>query len=189
MAIEVFDDVFDINYANHIWGFVYNSRFLIGWEDDSIPEHSPFNHMHSNYNDDDINNLGIISKLLKTPAAKYMDGKQLVKSVVNISSPGQTYFDHTHPDDWSGSTIPQSPKVFLYYANLEWKREWGGETMFYTKDNKEIERAVEYRPNRLIVFDGEHSHRVGTPTAHSPYFRFSLSMFFGKDESKSNADI
>jgi len=171
MAIEVYDDVFDNHYTKTVWGFVRNSFFQLACEDNGIPEHSLYINIHSSYSEDDVDNLGIIPKLLETPVAKYLDGTNPIKTLVNLSSPGQTFFDHTHNDDW---------KVLLYYPNLEWRREWGGETIFYTMDNKEIERAVEYRPHRLIVFDGGHPHRVGTPTAHSPYFRFSLSMFFRK---------
>lgn len=180
MSIEIFDDVFDYNYSSVVWGFVKRSAFSLGWLDDEIQEHSSYVCMHSNYSDSDINNLGIVPKLLETPIAKYMDGSNPVKTVVNLSSSGQTFFEHTHPSEWSGSVINRSPKVLLYYPNLEWKREWGGETMFYTMDNKEIEMAVEYRPNRLVVFDGEHPHSVRPPTSHAPFFRFTLSMFFGK---------
>ena len=180
MAIEVYDDVFDSNYTKIVWGFVRRSLFQLGWEDDEIPEHSTYINMHSSYDDEDVNRLGIVSKLLETPVSKHMDGSNPNKVIVNLSSPGQTFFDHTHHTNWSGSMIESGPKVLLYYPNLEWRREWGGETIFYTKDSKEIERAVEYRSNRLVVFDGEQPHRVGAPTAHAPYFRFSLSMFFGK---------
>ena len=184
MAIEIYDDVFDSNYTKIVWGFVRRSMFQLGWEDDEIPEHGSYINMHSTYNDDDINRLGIITKLLETPIAKYLDGTNPFKTIVNLSSPGQTFFDHTHPSDWTEPYANnRSPKVLLYYPNLEWRREWGGETIFYTMNNKEIERAVEYRPNRLIVFDGEQPHRVGAPTAHAPYFRFSLSLFFRKIES------
>ena len=183
MKIEIFDDVFDRNYANSIWHFIQNSAFSLGWGDDEIPEHSSYINMHCTFSDVDIDNLGIKPKLLETPIAKHMDGK-LVKVVINIASPGQTFFDHTHIGDWSASMINRSPKVLLYYPNLEWRREWGGETMFYTMNNKEIERAVEYKPNRLVVFDGERPHSVRPPTAHSPFLRFTLSMFFTQDKKK-----
>ena len=180
MSIEIFDDVFDYNYSCIIWGFVKRSAFSIGWLDDEIPEHSSYVCMHSYYNDNDINNLGIIPKLLETPVSKYMDGSNPLNAVVNISSPGQTFFEHTHPSEWDGSVNNKSPKAFIYYPNLEWRREWGGETMYYTMDNKELERAIEYRPNRLVVVDGEYPHAVRPPTAHAPFFRFTLAMFFGK---------
>ena len=66
----------------------------------------------------------------------------------------------------------------LYYANREWKPEWGGETVFYDEGGKDIIYTSPYVPNRMIFFAGELPHRYNPPSRVAPKFRFSISTFF-----------
>jgi len=175
--IEVFDNVFDHNYASCVWNFIKSSKYQLGWEDDEIPEHAGYKCLHSLYSDQDVIRLGILDKLNASSVGHRLKDKKLSRTVVNLAIPGQTFFTHTHFKDWA-SDLYKSPFVCLYYANLEWKREWGGETMFYTEDNKDLERAVEYKTNRLVYFTGDHPHSVRPATYHAPFYRFTISMFF-----------
>ena len=145
--------------------------YKVGWLDSSVPEHAEYLCFHSEYFEADQKNLGIREKLDDVVGEK-IHGKKIHSMVVNCSIPGQTHFEHTH--NWAGKLHD----VCLYYPALEWKREWGGETMFYSADNLELERAVEYRPNRLVHFTGEHSHSVRPATLHAPFYRFTISTFF-----------
>ena len=70
--------------------------------------------------------------------------------------------------------------VVLYYANLTWNPEWGGETIFYKKDKKTIDLANPYVPNRLVFFDGKISHTIKAQNIIGPSYRFTISLFFIK---------
>lgn len=50
----------------------------------------------------------------------------------------------------------------LYYANAEWKDDWGGETLF-CEDNGEPVCSVAIRPGRLALFHPDILHRGGVP--------------------------
>ena len=180
--IKVYDNIFSYDYSCFVWNFVKGSLYKIGWLDDSIPEHSEYLCLHSVYNEEDQNRLEIRKRLDDSEVGSLIKDKMFVKMVVNLSIPGQTHFEHTHTDDFvggAGRNIERSDNVVcLYYPALEWKRQWGGETMFYTADNLELEKAVEYRSNRLVFFTGDHSHSVRPSTLHAPFYRFTISMFF-----------
>jgi len=51
----------------------------------------------------------------------------------------------------------------LYYANLGWHSDWGGETIFY-RAGHEAELAITPRPGRIVVFRGALLHRGGAPS-------------------------
>ena len=184
--IKIYDDVFGQKYRDYIWGFIKKSFYTLGWEDDEIFEHSGYKCIHSHYNDNDINRIGIESELRKSDVSEQIKNKHIVKMVINLSMPGQTFFDHTHYNDWTNSDktwhTSSPPLICLYYASLEWRREWGGETMFYSEDCSELERAIEYKPNRVVCFSGEHPHSVRPATLHAPFYRFTASMFFSDEK-------
>lgn len=166
--IKVYDNIFKNVYCSYAWDFVKDSYYKLGWEDDNIFEHRVYSCLHSHYSKDDQDKLGILERLNESEVGSLIKGKNIIKMVANLSVPGQTHFGHVHYDN----------SVCLYYPALEWRREWGGETMFYTSDNLELERSIEYKPNRLVYFTGEHPHSVRPATYHAPFYRFTVSMLF-----------
>ena len=71
--------------------------------------------------------------------------------------------------------------VALYYANMHWDPEGGGETLFYKKDRKTIGLASPYIPNRLVIFDGKVPHTIKAQNLLGPSYRFTIGMFFNKN--------
>jgi Rps23 Pro-64 3,4-dihydroxylase Tpa1-like proline 4-hydroxylase len=68
--------------------------------------------------------------------------------------------------------------TFLYYANVNWKAEWAGETLFYSDNQNESIAAIVPRPGRLVVFNAALYHRAGVPNRQAPSFRYALSVFY-----------
>ena len=79
---------------------------------------------------------------------------------VNCFAPSETPYFHT---DGKGIT-------FLYYPNLEWNLQDGGETQFYVDGNI---LGVPPLPNRLVMFDGEIVHRA---TSFRDRYRFTVAI-------------
>ena len=96
--------------------------------------------------------------------------KQYIKCIVNLVKPLDVNFIHVHPDQL----------VALYYVNITWNPEWGGETLFYKEDRKTISLASPYTPNKLIFFDGKIPHTIKAQNLIGPSYRFTLSIFFNK---------
>ena len=91
--------------------------------------------------------------------------------MVNLIKPLDVNFIHVHPDQL----------VALYYVNITWNPEWGGETLFYEKDRKTIKLASPYVPNRLMIFDGKVPHTIKSQNLLGPSCRFTISIFFNRN--------
>jgi len=66
---------------------------------------------------------------------------------------------------------------FLYYGNIIWRGEWGGETLFYDDELSAV-AAVSPRAGRLVLFNAGIHHRAGIPTRDCPTFRYTFSLFY-----------
>lgn len=67
--------------------------------------------------------------------------------------------------------------TFLYYANVYWHPEWGGETIFYD-DDKNAMFAVNPKPGRLVLFNAQLYHRTGIPQRDCSSHRYGMSVFY-----------
>jgi SM-20-related protein len=84
--------------------------------------------------------------------------------------PGSCGTVHRDTDSADGLT-------FLYYANLAWRGEWGGETVFYDQ-NLDAVTAVTPKPGRLVMFHSNLFHRAGVPHPDTPTYRYTISVFY-----------
>tara|TARA_R100001463_G_scaffold12998_9_gene34818 strand:+ start:2370 stop:2888 length:519 start_codon:yes stop_codon:yes gene_type:complete len=168
MEVKILEEVFDTNFQNELYGACRNASYNIGWNDTGDIELSnrPFFHSMGDLNAPIVKDtdLKIKSELLK----EELMGFELSKTVINCSRPGETYWEHTH----------NNSRVVLYYPNFKWNREWGGESLFYDSKGKDLIFASEYKPNRMILFNGEIPHSVRAPTYIADQYRFTMSFFY-----------
>ena len=83
---------------------------------------------------------------------------------------GTNHTDCAEDADWNLS--------FLFYLNTFWNPSWGGDLRLYdtnegggrndSQDKYEIGR-IEFKPNRLLLFDGRTPHGAEAPTAAAKY--------------------
>lgn len=111
---------------------------------------------------------------------------------------GTTHCDCDEQDEWNLS--------FLYYYNKFWNPAWGGDLRFYDKgvyqaglDGREehIEKhsigSIEFKPNRLLMFDGRIPHGAEAPHESARYIDRKSIVIRGdeivlKDERDKYAD-
>jgi SM-20-related protein len=96
---------------------------------------------------------------LKQIAEEMFPGERLhyQRAYVNSSVYGDFYSVHR-------DCAPSLHHVtVLYYVNLEWQPDWGGETVFYN-DNYDAEVVVSPRAGRVVVARGAILHRGNVPT-------------------------
>jgi SM-20-related protein len=96
---------------------------------------------------------------LRAIAEKLFPGEALhdQRAYVNSAVYGDSYYIHRDsPADSNNVTV-------LYYANLVWEPDWGGETIFYKDDNDAV-LAVSPRPGRLVISRGAILHRGTVPS-------------------------
>jgi len=107
---------------------------------------------------------------LRAVAEKLFPGEVLhdQRAYVNSAVYGDSYYIHRDSPEGSGSV------TVLYYANLIWQPDWGGETIFYKDDNDAV-LAVSPRPGRLVVSRGAILHRGTVPTQDCHEARLTIA--------------
>lgn len=166
--IYVFDDLIPLMERDHGYNFMRGSMFQIGWKDSSAEEHVKYAYLHSQYTQEDCNNLYLYHTIMNSEAGRLVDGLTRTKAVVNMATPADCNFIHAHPEKM----------VILYYANMIWGEGWHGETLFYDEAMKNIEYASPYTPGRVIVFDGNTPHTIRPQSYIASHFRFTFAMTF-----------
>jgi hypothetical protein len=169
-SLRVYDNVLDFEFRNRMYNFAQSSLFQIGWADGCIVENKQHRFLHSVYSDDDLARLELLEKLEQTPVAQEMVGYERTKCILNLSTPADANFVHSHPEE----------KILLYYVNLEWKDGWHGETLFFDESCKDVVYTSPYTPGRIIVFDGRTPHTIRPQSFLSPFYRFTLTLIYKK---------
>jgi len=96
---------------------------------------------------------------------------RLYRCYVNVAHYGDMLFMHEDCLPGAGDLTG------LWYICHEWNPEWGGETLFFDSA-KEVRAAVQPRPGRFALFNGEITH-VGRPPNRVCYAsRYTLAMKF-----------
>lgn len=169
-SVRIYDDVFSLNFRLELYSYAIKSSFKIGWGDSDVIENSNHKYLHARFSAHQLDELGFLFNLAPTPVFREITGYKITSSVLNLSTPSDVLFVHTHSAD----------KVLLYYVNLEWQTHWYGETLFYDEALKNIMLATPYTPGRIIVFDGDIPHTIRPQSHSAPFFRFTLTIFMEK---------
>jgi Rps23 Pro-64 3,4-dihydroxylase Tpa1-like proline 4-hydroxylase len=158
--IDIYDDVFPPHLQSHHIGFVQRSRYKLGASsNDGVQWQKDKTFFQSLFTEEDFSNFRFINDELLQKLQNY----EVNGCWVLVSSPLSTYYYHTDGSD-PGITL-------LYYVNTRWDRDWGGETLF-ANDEGECEIAVEYKPNRIVIFDSLIEHKSSSISMQADEFRF-----------------
>lgn len=90
------------------------------------------------------------------------------RAYVNCSVYGDAYYIHRD------CAAHERHVTALYYANLEWQPDWGGETIYYN-DEEDAAFAISPRPGRLVIARGALLHRGNVPTRSCYQERYTLA--------------
>jgi hypothetical protein len=90
------------------------------------------------------------------------------RAYVNCSVYGDAYYIHRD------CAAHERHVTALYYANLEWQPDWGGETIYYN-DDEDAEFAISPRPGRLVIARGAVLHRGNVPSRSCYEERYTLA--------------
>lgn len=167
---RIFDDVFHVADRDYMYSFVRNSLFKVGWadRDEAIP--ALLRNLYSDYSEEDLLNMKFMETIQSETLVELIDGRKPERIVVNLSQPGNVYYQHSHYGEES----------LVYYANIRWLHEWAGETIIYKEDGEEVETAIAMKPGRVLWLGEGIPHSLRPPSLACPDFRFTLAMFFKK---------
>jgi hypothetical protein len=167
-TVHVYDNYLDLQLKLKVFDFLSKSRYTIGWSDLESQSAISHRYLHSVYSDIDDENCGLLPFLRNCEMINHVDNLKKIKSIVNLSVPSDSHFVHTHYEN----------KIILYYANLEWKPNWHGETLFYNENLTDIDLALSYTPGRVVIFDGGIPHTIRPQSHSADHYRFTYAMMF-----------
>jgi len=162
--IKVYDDTVPYHVQSDVYNFIINSMFRISsnWKDRNDVDIAKAD-LHSPWTLEDLKASKLYPYIEKIHPFDNYDF-----CMVNLSKPGDYYYTHSHGEGTS---------IVLYYANLEWQDGWAGETLFYD-DQRNCKIAYDYKPGRLLKFDGTEPHSIRPQSFGGPQYRFTVSVFF-----------
>ena len=169
--METYDNFLDPAKCTELFKSIMNSYYKIGWDDTDEPQHKPFPNLHSSYSFSEVQKLKILNPILDKLKDKNIGINNYDKCIINLTKPMDVNFIHSHPNQ----------TVALHYSNITWNPEWGGETLFYKNNKRDILFSSPYIPNRLLIFDGETPHTIKSQNLMGPSYRFTTSIFFNKN--------
>jgi hypothetical protein len=171
--IHIFDNVVDYEFQTKMYIYIKNSLFGINGYDNSILEERHLT-LVSNYTEQDLYNTGFIipEEVVNTVSLK---DYAITSIMVNLCKPDDIF--HTHIDDITGNGL-----TLLYYANIKWDLEWGGDTIFLNTQTHDIDYTSQYKPGRFVLFDGSIPHLIRPSTRLATDYRFTLAIRFRKNE-------
>ena len=168
MILKKYDNFFNPSLQRILYNFITNSYYKIGWDDSPEVQHRKYPCLHSLFSTEDVEKLNILPTIFKKIKHKQITMDNFDKCIINLSKNLDVNFIHNHPNQM----------VILHYSNLTWNPEWGGETVFYKNNARDILESNPYIPNRAILFDGEINHTIKAQNMLGPCFRFTMSLFF-----------
>jgi Rps23 Pro-64 3,4-dihydroxylase Tpa1-like proline 4-hydroxylase len=65
--------------------------------------------------------------------------------------------------------------TILFFPNTFWEDTWGGDIKFYNEEGSN-HYSFDFKPGRVIIFDGRLSHQVMPITAYAKRDRFSIAV-------------
>lgn len=169
-AVHVYDNVFSFEEMDRFLDFVENSKFVLGGKT-SNHVHQNRSFLHSNFTEEDLKAFGFVEKLQQKECWQKIKPFTKISPWVLLTTHLTKYFTHI---DSFGSGFKDGTTV-LYYCNMRWDSEWGGETIFCDNFGS-AEIAVECKPNRVVIFDSSIPHRVAQLSLDADQYRFTFSL-------------
>jgi hypothetical protein len=162
--LYIFDNLLEKNHIEFLNQYCHNSVYR--------PDHK------SN------NSVGIDCRFSATISPEEFEQTKLIPIISKIACSlktslyiGKHYINHygfmTGVSEHCDADEPGQYTILIFPNNV-WVRDWGGEICFYSEGN--IHNMIEYKPGRIIVFDGRISHKVLPLTRNSQSDRYSIAI-------------
>jgi Rps23 Pro-64 3,4-dihydroxylase Tpa1-like proline 4-hydroxylase len=180
--IHVFDNIFSSAERLHHIQVAQGANYKLGSNSNHVfRNQSDTFFMSLLYNDDeDLDGMFECFGFLKSnkidSVTNVLKDFDLKRSWILASSPLTKYYWHVDV-----SEIGIDSRTVLYHVNDKWDDEWGGETMF-ANDDGQCEFCVEYKPGRIVIFDGSLAHKPGVISPRAEEFRFMYVMQYSNEE-------
>jgi len=166
LLLDKADNRVAIPDKNTIFSDIQNSEFKLGWKDSDWDKEV---FLYSTCTESRM--CQIIAHYAMSIWPQHLDNHRIVRTVLNAGVPGSVYRSHADDVDMSKNT-----KTVLYMANPTWEHGWGGEFKFYDPYVRDLVGMLEYKPGRMIIFDGNIQHTAACIAYHASMWRFTVAQ-------------
>ena len=179
MTFRIADNIVPPDWRKQIWDYVSAAGWEHGWKSNVKLDQFGFLHKHYAGGRKSDHNKGITDAdcteelrgrhplLHEFWTRLKLEGHTLVRCYANGMPYGSDGMVHTDSQDPNAYTI-------IYYPAERWSPNWGGETIFYNKEETDLVGAVYPKPGRLLMFSGVVPHRAGGVSRICPTLRITL---------------
>jgi SM-20-related protein len=177
--IQIHDGLIPAELQTAVAALMRQPNWAYGWK--SNAEKDKYSFWHRHFAGGDLNSrVSCLEQLRTNPqhASVYQVWDLLSKTILQGHEPlraygnghtfgceGYIHVDNRDTDNYFSTII---------YTNPDWKAPWGGETLFYTLDEKDIIKAAAALPFRIVSFPGHIPHKANAPARDCPHFRSAL---------------
>jgi SM-20-related protein len=173
--VQVHDGLIPVGLQEHLTALVTKPIWAHGWK--SNAENDKYSFWHAHFAGGDLHNRVSCETELdeKGPVAVARLWDLLRKTILQGHEPLRAYGNaHTfgcegyiHVDNRDSDNYFST----IIYTNKNWKAWWGGETLFYGLDQKDIIKACAALPFRIVTFPGHIPHKANAPARDVPDLR------------------
>jgi hypothetical protein len=172
--MKIYDDVLDKQFLEYINQTILNMNWQIHYSHPNQKTPLFFNSVILDENvkkEEFIFLINIIFSIIKNEPEIKENNIQLERGYVNL-------YPYGIAGDWHKDSTTPNGKTILFYP-CDWKEEYGGATEF-----QESEEKVEYKKNRLLIFDGMVEHR--SAVHHNPKNRYTVAFKINTNGKRSS---
>jgi hypothetical protein len=174
--IVVIDNCFNFSELAGIYTGIISLPFKISNSNAAEVQDITNRRLVSYIDSNGLNTMGFFSDPRAEMLSRHIsDDFRIFNSYVNLGIRGDQHEAH------SDYYWKDGGKTLLLYANKEWNRNWGGETVFFNDNGVEIEYVTPYIPGRIVIFDSDIPHMAKEQSSLGPSYRFTLAIKFVKN--------
>ena len=169
--IKIYDDVLDKQFLDYINDSIFSMKWMI--HNSHSDQETPLFLMSAVISPDEnvrkeeyIYLFNIIFSLIKNEPEFNSKNIKLNRAYVNLYPYGIGGDWHKDDEDTQSEHSTSTAATFLFYPS-DWKEEYGGATEFQSGEK------VEYKKNRLLIFDGSLFHRCAVHK--NPHNRYCIA--------------
>jgi Rps23 Pro-64 3,4-dihydroxylase Tpa1-like proline 4-hydroxylase len=165
--IYIYDDVFDYAEMQSFKGYADRSFYGVLQKTIGIFDYGYNELIQCSLSEKNVYDFGLLRSSNFIPIyEKHFSRLKYQKSWFVMSNHSTKNFFHS---DSSPNTV-YNHVTLIYYLNLQWNLNDGGETLFC--DSKgDVEIAVSCKPNRLIVYNSEIAHKASSQDVDAKMMR------------------
>jgi SM-20-related protein len=179
LRVRIFDQLIPADLQAQLAALVKRPIWAYGWKSNSEKDRYCFWHTH--FAGGDLNSRVSCAEQLRTNPQAFavsqlwdllsktvLVGHEPLRAYGNahtFGTEGYIHVDNRDTDNYFSTII---------YTNENWKAYWGGETMFYSLDEKDIIKAAAALPFRVVTFPGHIPHKANAPARDCPELRTAV---------------